>query len=109
MYNINRFIEDKIGVYCETYDELKEFKKCCMANGIVALGSINSIDRFYLCGWTNKNHWKDITWGTLLPDKSAPPIMVERGWKLINVRDLTHDFLFPSNESLMEFLEDTYE
>lgn len=109
MYNINRFIEEKIGIYCDTYDELKEFRNCCRENGIENVDSMDTIDRFYLCGWNDKKYEKDINWGTLLPDKSAPSIMVERGWTLINVRDLTHGFLFPSNESLMEFLEDAYE
>ena len=106
MYNIDRFIKEKIGVIFNTKEEMDIFHDDCISHmpqidcNTITFRSRN-LDNIYVVGWDGPNDMTlRLTGGK---EEEEHEFLYERGWDVINIEELT-TVNFPSKDSLMEFL-----
>lgn len=106
MYNIDRFIKERIGIIFNTKEEMDIFRDDCTSHmpqidcTTMAFRTRN-LDNIYVVGWDSPNDMiLRLTGGK---GESEREFLYERGWDVINIEELI-TVNFPSKDSLMEFL-----
>lgn len=106
MYDIDKFVKERIGVIFNTKEEMDIFYDDCISHipkincGITTFRD-RRLNKIYVVGWDTPNDMMlKSTSGTGEYDHE---FLYERGWDVINIEELI-TINFPSKDSLMEFL-----
>ena len=101
MYDIDKFIKEKIAIKFNIPDEMSVFAYECSLCGIDVTANpfrYREVDNFYVVCWNGKHDLR-IRYARL----SSEDFITNKGWEILNVDDIK-TISFPPKDILMEFL-----